>query len=67
MRGLNDRAVPTAIATIVMTGFVVAAMDSRGLASHSRVDTIDTGFLGTIAAMTFGMLVGLPAAIVTYR
>ncbi|OJT06349.1 hypothetical protein TRAPUB_2811 [Trametes pubescens] len=65
--GLYKGIMPTALATIVMTGFAVAAMDSRGLASHSRVDTIDTGFLGTIAAMTFGMLVGLPAAIVTYR
>ncbi|KAI0630262.1 mitochondrial carrier [Trametes polyzona] len=65
--GLYKGLMPTALATIVMTSFAVVAMDSRGLATPSRVDIIESGFLGSIAAATFGMLVALPAAVLTYR
>ncbi|KAI0675211.1 mitochondrial carrier [Trametes maxima] len=65
--GLYKGLMPTALATIVMTGFAVGALDSRGLASHTRIDTIDTGVLGVLASGIFGMLVALPAAILTYR
>ncbi|KAI0663600.1 mitochondrial carrier [Cubamyces menziesii] len=65
--GLYKGLMPNAIATIVMTVFAVAALDSRGLATHTRLDTIDTGFLGAIASTVLGMLISLPAAILTYR
>ena len=64
---MSSFVVPNAIATIVMTVFAVAALDSRGLATHTRLDTIDTGFLGAIASTVLGMLISLPAAILTYR
>ncbi len=58
---------PTAAASIVLTGFAVAAMDSRRLASHGRVDPPDAGIFATFIYAIFGMLVALPAAIITYR
>ena len=59
--------VPTATATLVMTGFAVAAMDSKKLASHGRVDPPDVGVLAAFVYAVFGTLVALPAAIITYR
>ncbi|KAI0355571.1 mitochondrial carrier [Trametes cingulata] len=66
--GLYKGLMPTALATMVMTGFLVAAMDSRKLTSHNRIDTIDnSGILAVIVAGTFGMLISLPAVVLTYR
>ena len=58
---------PTAIATIVMTGFAVAVMDSKTLARHGRVDPPNVGILAAFVYGVFGTLVALPAAIITYR
>lgn len=58
--------VPTAIASTIMTGFAVAALDSKRLA-HGRVDPPDVGIFATLVYSIFGMLVALPAAIITYR
>ncbi|KAL7281750.1 mitochondrial carrier [Trametes coccinea BRFM310] len=65
--GLYKGLMPTALATVVMTIFAIAALDSRGLASHGRVDTIDTGILGAFLSSAVGMFIALPAAILTYR
>ncbi|RPD53543.1 mitochondrial carrier [Lentinus tigrinus ALCF2SS1-6] len=65
--GLYKGLMPTAIATMVMTGFAIAALDSKRLASHGRVDPPDVGILATFVYGIFGMLVALPAAIITYR
>lgn len=59
--------VPTATATLVMTGFAVAALDSKTLARHGRVDPPDVGILAAFVYGVFGTLVALPAAIITYR
>ncbi|KAH9858820.1 mitochondrial carrier [Lenzites betulinus] len=67
LAGLYKGFMPTTLATIVMTGFAVIAMDSTKLATHDRIDNIDAGLFGTIASATFGMLVALPAAVLTYR
>ncbi|RDX55007.1 mitochondrial carrier [Lentinus brumalis] len=65
--GLYKGLMPTGIATLVMTGFAIAALDSKRLASHGRIDPPDVGILATLVYGIFGMLVALPAAIVTYR
>ncbi|EJF65405.1 mitochondrial carrier [Dichomitus squalens LYAD-421 SS1] len=65
--GLYKGLMPTASATIVMTGFAVAAMDSKQLARHGRVDPPDVGMLAALVYAAFGTLVSLPAAIITYR
>ncbi|KAI8993111.1 mitochondrial carrier [Trametes punicea] len=65
--GLYKGLMPTALATIVLTMFAVAALDSRGLASHNRIDVIDAGVFGAIFYSIFGMLIALPATILTYR
>ena len=67
MRRLIWAVVPTAIASMVLTGFAVAALDSKTLARHGRVDPPDAGILATLVYTMFGMLVALPAAIITYR
>ncbi|KAI0704995.1 mitochondrial carrier [Cerioporus squamosus] len=65
--GLYKGLMPTGIATLVMTGFAIAALDSKRLASHGRIDPPDVGILATLVYGIFGMLVALPAAIITYR
>lgn len=50
-----------------MTAFAVFALDSTKLAGHGRVDPPDVGVLATLVFGIFGMLVTLPAAIITYR
>ncbi|KAM5531668.1 hypothetical protein V8D89_014657 [Ganoderma adspersum] len=65
--GLYKGLMPTATATLVMTGFAVAAMDSKKLASHGRVDPPDVGVLAAFVYAVFGTLVALPAAVITYR
>ena len=50
-----------------MTGFAVAALDSKTLARHGRVDPPDVGILAAFVYGVFGTLVALPAAIITYR
>ncbi|KAI0374132.1 mitochondrial carrier [Pilatotrama ljubarskyi] len=66
--GLYKGLMPTALATMVMTGFTVAAMDSRKLTSHNRIDTIDnSGILAIFVAGIFSMLIALPAVVLTYR
>ncbi|KAI0769719.1 mitochondrial carrier [Trametes elegans] len=65
--GLYKGLMPTALASILMTGFTVFALDSRGIANHNRPDAVDTGFFGAVVSSTFAMLISLPAAILTYR
>ncbi|KAI0743918.1 mitochondrial carrier [Daedaleopsis nitida] len=64
--GLFKGLMPTATASVIMTGFAVAALDSKRLA-HGRVDPPDVGVIATLVYGIFGMLVALPAAIITYR
>lgn len=58
---------PTAIASVIMTGFAVGALNSKQVARHGRVDPPDVGILATLVYGVFGMLIALPAAIITYR
>ena len=58
---------PTATASIILTGFSIAAMDSKKLARHGRLDPPDVGILATFVYAVFGTLVALPATIITYR
>ena len=50
-----------------MTGFAVGALNSKQVARHGRVDPPDVGILATLVYGVFGMLIALPAAIITYR
>lgn len=58
---------PSAIATIIMTGFAVGAMDSKQVARHGRIDPPDVGVLASLVYGLFGMLIALPAAVISYR
>ena len=50
-----------------MTVFAVMAMDSRQVARHGRIDPPDAAILPTLIYGLFGMLIALPAAVISYR
>ena len=58
---------PSLLASAILTGFTVFAMDSKQVARHGRIDAPDVGILSALIYAIFGMMVSLPAAIISYR
>ncbi|KAH9929516.1 mitochondrial carrier [Epithele typhae] len=66
--GLYKGLMPTALSTSVVTLFAVLTLDSRQIARHGRVDPgPESSLLAMFMFAVFGMIIALPAAIITYR
>jgi len=65
--GLYKGLMPTLIATVVLTAFVVATFKSVTLHHGSYSTPSEAGPLGLLAYGVFMMLISLPSVIITYR
>lgn len=57
--------VPTLLETLVLTAFVVVALDPTSVRYGGRAP--NTGILGSLAYATVAMILNLPAVVITYR
>jgi len=64
--GLYKGIMPTLIATLFVTGFIVAFMDTPS-PSHGKYHAPNTSLLGTLLYSMMMMLISLPTSIITYR
>lgn len=57
--------VPTLLETLVLTSFVLVALDPAAVRYGGRAP--NTGILGSLAYATVALVLNLPAVVITYR